>query len=238
MLVCSDFTISDEDKLQFYLEQMYDSNIFDKAKMMEWEQQPNITKTNYALAKIWFEMRVKAHNTYIQNSGGGTAGRHNYKSANNMADIGNEIKDYITKIACMSIANNNAVANMREAGKSKDTKLALMANQISQLTAAIAKLTANKENNEPKTPNNNRKHRTVEQMTKLRTMGGYCHTRGYHPIGATHDSASCEYKKKEGHKDAATWSNRLNGSTYWPLAIRVAIEQQGHPAWKDKSKPS
>ena len=65
-------------------------------------------------------------------------------------------------------------------------------------------------------------------MTKLRNMGGYCHTHSYHPIGATHDSASCKYKKKEGHKDAATWSNRLDRSTYWPLVIRVAIEQQGH----------
>ncbi len=205
--------------------------------MMEWEQQPKITKTDYALAKIWFEMRVKAHNMYIQNSGGGTAGRHNCESANSMADIGNEIKDYIARLAGASIANNDAVTNMREAGKSKDAKLALMAKKISQLTTAIAKLTANKEN-EPKDPNNNCRRRTVEQMTKLCNMGGYCHTHGYHPIGATHDSASCVYKKKEGHKDAATWSNRLEGSTYWPLAIRVAIKQHGHPVWKDKSKPS
>ena len=121
-LVRSDITISDEDKLQFYLEQMYDSNIFNKAEMMEWEQQPNITKTDYALAKNWFEMRVKAHNTYIQNSGSGTAGRHNYESANSMADIGNEIKDYIAKLAGASIANNDAFANMREASKSKDAE--------------------------------------------------------------------------------------------------------------------
>ena len=146
-----------------------------------------------------------------------------------MADIGNEIKDYIAKLAGVSIAINNAITNMREAGKSKDAKLALMAEQISQLTTAIAKLTANKEN-KPKDPNNNRGRRTVEQMTKLRNMGGYCHTHGYHPVGATHDSASCKYKKKESHKDAATWSSHLDGSTYWPLAIRVAIKQQGHPA--------
>ena len=240
-LVRSDITISDEDKLQFYLEQMYDSNIFDKAEMMEWEQQPIITKTDYALAKRYFELRVKAHDTYIQNSNGGTAGRHNYESANNMADIGDEIRDYIAKIASASVANNEAVANLRDAGRGKDAELTLMAAQITQLTAAIAKLTANKEN-EPKDPNKNRgrdrERRPVEQMTKRRNMGGYCHTHGYHPVGPTHDSASCEFKKKEGHKDEATWSNRLEGSTYWPLAIRVAIEQQGHPAWKDKSKPN
>ena len=39
-LIRSNITISDEDKLQFYIEQMYDSNMFDKAEMMEWEQQP------------------------------------------------------------------------------------------------------------------------------------------------------------------------------------------------------
>jgi hypothetical protein len=42
---------------------------------------------------------------------------------------------------------------------------------------------------------------------------------------------------KDGHKDAATWSNCLDGSTYWPLAIRVAVDQQEHPARKGKSKP-
>ena len=104
---------------------------------MEWEQQLNITKTGYKLAKIWFEMRLKAHGTYIQNSGGRTAGRHNYKTANSMANIGDKIKDYIAKLAGASIANNNAVANMREAGKSKDAELALMAKQISQLTTTI-----------------------------------------------------------------------------------------------------
>jgi len=64
-LIRSDITISDKDKLQFYLEQMYDSNMFDKAEMMEWEQQPINIKTDYDLAKNHFELKVKAHDTYI-----------------------------------------------------------------------------------------------------------------------------------------------------------------------------
>ncbi len=36
-LVQSDVTISIVDKLQFYLEQMYESNAFDKIEMMNWE---------------------------------------------------------------------------------------------------------------------------------------------------------------------------------------------------------
>jgi hypothetical protein len=36
-LVRSDVTITDNDKLQFYLEQMYESNTFNKMEMMTWE---------------------------------------------------------------------------------------------------------------------------------------------------------------------------------------------------------
>ena len=95
---------------------MYDSNMFDKAEMMEWEQQPTNIKTNYPLlAKLHFEL--KAHDTYLQNSSSGMTGRNKYESANNMADIGEEIKDYITKIASSSVTNDDVVANMHEADK-------------------------------------------------------------------------------------------------------------------------
>jgi len=120
-LIQSNITISNEDKLQFYLEQMYDSNMFDK-EMMEWDQQPINIKTNYDLTKHHFELKVKAHNTYIQNSSSSAAGRNKYESANNMADIGDEIKDYIVKIASASVTNDNVITNMREADKKKTLK--------------------------------------------------------------------------------------------------------------------
>ena len=53
-LVCSNVTIADEDKLQFYLKQMYDSNHFEKSKMMDWEKKPTIIKSNYVNAKDYF----------------------------------------------------------------------------------------------------------------------------------------------------------------------------------------
>jgi hypothetical protein len=241
-LVRSDITISDEDKLQFYLEQMYESNTFDKAEMMDWEQQPINIKSNYPLAKTHFELKVKAHDTYLQNSSSGATGRNKYESANSMADIGDEIKDYIAKIASSSSTSDNVIANMREADKKKDAEMADMSAQIKQLTAAVAKLASggqkNTENDDTSTKNRGRRgDRVVEQMTKLRNMGGYCSTHGFHPVGATHDSATCQYKKKDEHNDAATWNNRLGGNTYWPKAIRVAIEQQNHPTWKNKEAP-
>jgi len=101
---------------------MYDSNMFDKAEMMEWEQQPINIKTDYDLAKNHFELKVKAHDTYLQNSSSGAAGCNKYESANNMADIGDEIKDYIMKIASASVTNDNIGANMHEADKKKTQK--------------------------------------------------------------------------------------------------------------------
>ena len=52
-------TISDEDKLQFYLEQMYASNHFNKKEMTEWENKPILIKDDFVEAKLYFEGLVK-----------------------------------------------------------------------------------------------------------------------------------------------------------------------------------
>jgi hypothetical protein len=62
-------------------------------------------------------------------------------------------------------------------------------------------------------------------------MGGYCHSHGFHPVGANHDSKHCNWKTGEHNVDA-TWKNGIGGSTYWPAAIRVTIEQQDHVLWR------
>ena len=49
-LVRLDVTIANNNKLQFYLEEIYDSNCFNKQEMLTWEQQPAATKTDYNLA--------------------------------------------------------------------------------------------------------------------------------------------------------------------------------------------
>jgi len=80
-LMRSDVTIADDDKLQFYLEEIYDSNRFDKQEMLTWEREPTATKTDFDLAKAHFEAIVNATDTYEQNTGGGTAGRNRYKAS-------------------------------------------------------------------------------------------------------------------------------------------------------------
>jgi hypothetical protein len=84
---------------------------------------------------------------YLQNSSSGATGRNKYESANNMADIGNEIKDYIAKIASSSVTNDDVVTNMCEADKKKDAEMAEMSAQIKQLTAAVAKLASRGQQN-------------------------------------------------------------------------------------------
>jgi hypothetical protein len=64
----------DEDKLQLYLEEMYNSKYFDKNKMLEWERQATAIKTDYTLTMQYFEALVKATDKCEQNAGGGTTG--------------------------------------------------------------------------------------------------------------------------------------------------------------------
>ncbi len=229
--------------LERYLEQIYDSNLFDKAEMMDWERKPTVIKTDYTRAKAHFEALVKSHDTYIQNSGGGTTGRHAYESANSMADLGDEIKDYIAKLASTSVTNNDALANIRDTVRTKDSQIEAMAAQLKLLSDTVALLAKNaKHTNENRDPNSRGRSRGArggqsQQMTKPRNMGAYCWMHGFHPVGVTHDSKTCEFKK-DGHRDDATYSNRYEGNTYWPAATRVAIDQQNHTAWKNMSKPT
>jgi hypothetical protein len=237
-LVRSDVTIADEDKLQFYLEQMYDSNHFEKSEMLDWEKKPSITKADYVAAKDYFEELVKATDTYTQNAGRGTAGRNKYESANHMADIGDEIREYIA-----NLANASAVAAQEQAANTMDktSQFDAMAAQIKALTDAVAKLAAASENKVPnavgtegkKGHHDNRR----PQQTPLRNMGAYCSSHGFHPVGVNHNSATCKRKRPE-HKSEATWGNRLGGSTSWPTATRVAVVQHNHPTWKGKAAPT
>ncbi len=233
-LIWSDVMIADKDKLQFYLEQMYDSNHFDKSKMLAWEKQPTATKTDYDAAKNYFEALVKATDTYEMNAGGGTTGRNKYKSANQLADYGNEIWEYIAKIAGVS-------ASSQAANSDATTKqVAEMAAQIKALTEAVTQLAAMKENTNPNATrvNGGGNHEIRRpQRKKLRNMGEYCSSHGFHPVGAGHNSKTCRWQK-EGHNTEATWNNQLGGNMFWPTATRVAIEQQDYPTWKGKLPPT
>ncbi len=148
-----DIVISDDDKLHFYLEQIYASNCFNKTEMVTWENKPIIVKDNYTQAKAYFKNLVKDFETYTQNSGGKT-GKMGYESANHMADVGNEIRNYIQDIASATVADKERtaknLANISKASRAKDAQIDSIAAQIKLLTntvALLSKLLAHKENN-------------------------------------------------------------------------------------------
>jgi hypothetical protein len=98
-------TIFNEDKLQFYLEQMYACNSFNKKEMTEWENKPEIIKNDFKEAKLYFEGLVQDYETYKQNSGG-MMGKSKYKRVNQAkeAEQGDELCEYIAKIATATVA--------------------------------------------------------------------------------------------------------------------------------------
>ena len=208
-LVCSDVTIVDKDKLQFYLEEIYNSNHFDKNEMLDWEKKSTAVKSNYTNAKTHFEDLVKATNTYKQNAGGGTTSRNKYKSVNQLADCGNEIHEYISKIVSAVGANNKHATN---------TQFETMSAQIKALTNTVAKLMAKMSSvkQDSKNVNSNTGGRVgrdggkkCPQMKKLCNMGAYCHSHGFHLV-ATTITETCTHKL-DGHKDDTTWTNRMEG---------------------------
>ncbi len=240
-LVRLDVTIANDNRLQLYLEEIYDSNRFDKQEMLTWEQQPAATKTDYDLAQAYFEHIVKATDTYEQNAGGGTA-RNCNKSANQLAEYGNEIREYIQQLASAGAANatDNAVNVQTK------EKLTTMDGKMKKFTATIAAMAVKMTNNENLDPNSgastggSSNHVSRQpQMKNIHNMGAYCSLHGFHPVGTNHDSVTCrnEWRKPE-HNIAATWTNRLGGDTYWPSAKQVGIKQQDHPTWKGKSAPT
>jgi hypothetical protein len=95
--------ISNKDKLQFYLEQIYALNMFDKKEMVHWVNKPILIKDDYDEAKLYFKNLVKDFETYTQNNGG-TSSKQGYKSANMAANVGNELRKYIQEIASAAAA--------------------------------------------------------------------------------------------------------------------------------------
>ena len=135
--------VSDEDKLQFYLEQIYVSNCFDKAEMVAWENKTVAIKEDYDQAKKYFEDLVRDFKTYSQNSGGAAA-KAGYESANQMADVGGKIRKYIQNIASATAADKERTtklaANVHQSEQIQDTQIAAMTAQIKMLADAMAVL--------------------------------------------------------------------------------------------------
>jgi len=205
-------------------------------------KQPILIKDDYAKAKLYFETLVKDFETYTQNSGGGAA-KTGYESANQMADVGDEIRKYIQEIARATVADKERTAelaaNISDATNAKDAQIDSITAQIKLLMDTVALLSqsiANKENIGGG-GGGGAGGGALREFKYTRNMGSYCWSHGHHPVGAKHDSSTCTHKKT-GHQDAATATNRMGGDNFWPGANRVKPSQQEHASYKGKSAPN
>ena len=110
--------------------------------MVDWENKPVNRKDDYDEEKLYFEGLVRDFETYTQNSG--NYGKKGYESANQMADVGDEIQKYIQEIASASVASNEKAAefaaNISEESKAKGAQFQAMTAQIQALTTTVATL--------------------------------------------------------------------------------------------------
>jgi hypothetical protein len=242
-------TIFNEDKLQFYLKQMYASNHLDKKKMTEWENKPKAIKNSFAEGMTFFEGLVRDYKVYEHNSGG-TAGKHSFESANQAtkADCSNKLQQYIAGIIKAVVIQEEQATNIHNSTKvmtdAMTAQIKAMFDQVSQFTRAIA----NKKNSPNSGSggdssgsggssggrNKGQARREEVQYNKLRTMGSYCLSHGFHPAGVNHTSATCS-RRLSTHDAMTTWNGRKGGSVYWPWPIHISVEQQSHAFYAGKS---
>ena len=144
--------ITNDDQLQHYILEMYDSNQFDRKELTDWEKKDEYNKT-WDEATEYFEDIVADIDAYDENRGG-TAKKARFESAANMAEkeaeeqVGREICDYIEGLASRSEQDKETMAQLTAQTESLNAiqatlkvQLAAKDETIKQLTAQVKTLT-------------------------------------------------------------------------------------------------
>lgn len=193
----------------------------------EWEERPSATKT-WANWKTVYNAAYTARKRLLLASGGGEP----LSSANTIATVPPTLPPTMggTNIQEATTANLDAyLDNLANAATQESTQIAKMAVQLDTLSSQMASLNtainlltqglnnptgARASNNNNNRRNNNRSGNNNNNNNNTRSnyaVNGYCWTHGY-KVGTTHTSITCA-SKAPGHKDDATRSNTMNGST-------------------------
>ena len=103
-------TISDEEKLQTYMEAMWSrTDIFDELFMMEWTNRPHAQQT-WAHATAYFEAKVQA----IENFHAAGGQSNQYASANAATEIKDAVAAALDEFASQNKENAMAVSEVKE----------------------------------------------------------------------------------------------------------------------------
>lgn len=117
---------------------------------------------------------------------------------------------YLDNLAAAATTERSTLAQLIETNATLTANIATLTTSVASLTAAYSILAANKQST-TQTPASGKKRSGGTTADKYLAVGGYCWTHGYR-VAKGHDSATCR-NKADGHKDAATRANTMNGST-------------------------
>ena len=127
------------------------------------------------------------------------------------ADTLNRLDGYLDNLAAAATTERTTLTQLIENNTTLTASITSLTASVASLTAAYAILAAG-HNNAPKIAGNNKQQpRNSDKKPSYLAVNGYCWTHGYR-VRKGHDSTNCR-DKGEGHKDAATRTNTMNGST-------------------------
>ena len=224
-LATSNITISNEDKLQFYIEQMYASRTFQRDAMMKWEEKAMANKT-WDNAKAYFEEETSKEETYRNNSNGSTADSK-YESAVNMEENtsdGDMLREYLDSIKetqkesaqkaeylQQMSTTNETMANMntkfQQQLSAQDDQIAALFKQNEAILEVLAKLSnddkrptqVKKEEKEKAAPNRGGKPRRPNPKRKP------CND-----CGSFHKPGECWEQPANKDKRPRNWVSRMD----------------------------
>lgn len=252
-------TIEDEDVKEHYMVQMYASNAFNESEMKEWEDKTEADKDDWTIMKKYFRDKMTLNDAYTNNNEGnaptmfGSSANVIEEQEEKLANLGDEIREYIQQLTGAKEnvpppskpppSNYTSNTSSNKAAEAMDKRMSKIEELLIALTVANKNGGGGNDNKnrggggDEKNDKDRRKFKERERkpMHLYRNMGGYCHSCGFCPVGKDHTSVTC-HMKRESHKDEATWTNRLDGSTVWPSRVRE--DQQSHESWAGKSAPT
>ena len=177
----------------------------------EWEARAPANKT-WAQWKIVYNAAHTARKRLLLASGGGeplhaaaNAATLNQGGSNLDATTHDTLDQYLDNLANAATQESTLLAKISEKLDSLGTQMMSIHSAVNNLSQQVN----NRANN-----NNSRNHSRNNNNSNTRSnyaVNGYCWTHGY-KVGTTHSSSTCS-NKAEGHKDTATRTNTMNGST-------------------------
>ena len=137
-LAANSITISNDDKLQFFIEQMYESKNFERDQYVQWEKKADADKT-WANATAYFETITSDNEGYEANIGG-TAKRGRYESAANVEEEkDDQLRLYFDSLAEAATADKEHIQQMSSTNSSM---VSLSTTQQKQLEVKDRQITA------------------------------------------------------------------------------------------------